>query len=119
MIETTVALGRILCEVLTISSQKLHDLLEESVFLQASPVLGRMKGCPTHCLHKFANFAAKITEYGPPGTWTAEDVASLGVIPAGNIFFVIFNREPSLTLNNQIVKEDVSNNKNSLLCSVV
>jgi hypothetical protein len=27
--------------------------------------------------------ATKITEYGPPGTWTAEDVASLGVIPAG------------------------------------
>lgn len=94
MIETAVALGRILCEFLTISSQKLHDLLEESVFLHASPVLGRMKDCPTHCLHKFANIATKITEYGPPSTWTAEDLASLGVIPAGNFFFVIFNREP-------------------------
>lgn len=86
MIETTVALGRILCEILKISSQKLHDLLAESVFLQASPVLGRMKDCPTHCLHKFANIATKTTEYGPPGTWTAEDLASLGVIPAGKLF---------------------------------
>jgi hypothetical protein len=94
MIETVVALGRILCEFLTISSQKLHDLLEESVFLHASPVLGRMKDCPTHCLQKFANMATKITEYGPPSTWTAEDLASLGVIPAGNFLFVIFNREP-------------------------
>jgi hypothetical protein len=86
MFETTVALGRIFCEFLTISSQKLHDLLEESVFLQASPVLGRMKDCPTHCLQKFANMATKMTEYGPPGTWTAEDLASLGVIPAGKLF---------------------------------
>jgi hypothetical protein len=30
--------------------------------------------------------ATKMTEYGPPGTWTAEDVASLGVIPAGKLF---------------------------------
>ncbi|XP_023726242.1 uncharacterized protein LOC111874734 isoform X3 [Cryptotermes secundus] len=81
--ETTVALGRILCEVLTISSQKLHDLLEHSVFLQASPMLGRMKDCPTHCLHKFVNLATRNSEYGPLDTWTAEDVATLGSTPAG------------------------------------
>lgn len=85
-VETTIALGTILCDVLTISSQKLHELLEESVFLQASPVLGRMKDCPTHCLNKFAYFATKTSEYGPPDTWTAEDVSTLGVIPAGKIF---------------------------------
>lgn len=81
--ETTVALGRILCEVLTISSQKLHDLLEHSVFLQASPMLGRLKDCPTRCLHKYVNLATRISEYGPLDTWTAEDVATLGTTPAG------------------------------------
>jgi hypothetical protein len=30
--------------------------------------------------------ATKMTEYGPPGTWTAEDLASLGGIPAGKLF---------------------------------
>lgn len=88
--ETTVALGRILCEVLTISSQKLHDLLEHSVFLQASPVLGRMKDCPTHCLHKFVNLATRNSEYGPLDTWTAEDVATLGSTPAGKMLGLEF-----------------------------
>jgi hypothetical protein len=88
--ETTVALGRILCEVLTISSKKLHDLLEHSVFLQASPVLGRMKDCPTHCLHKFVNLATRISEYGPPDTWTADDVATLGTTPAGKMLGLEF-----------------------------
>jgi hypothetical protein len=88
--ETTVALGRILCEVLTVSSQKLHDLLEHSVFLQASPVLGRMKDCPTHCLHKFVNLATRISEYGPVDTWTAEDVATLGTTLAGKMLELVF-----------------------------
>lgn len=96
MTETTVALGRILCEVLAVSSQKLHDLLEQSVFLQTSPVLGRMKDCPTHCLHKFAYLATKISEYGPLETWTAEDVSTLGVIPAGKTIFVILFKDNSL-----------------------
>jgi hypothetical protein len=88
--ETTVALGRILCEVLTLSSQKLHDLLEHSVFLQASPMLGRLKDCPTYCLHKFVNLATRNSEYGPLDTWTAEDVATLGTIPAGKMLELVF-----------------------------
>jgi len=79
MAETTMALGRILCEVLTVPSLKLHDLLEESLFLQASHVLGRMKDCPTLCLCKLAYCATKSSEYGSPDTWTAEDVATIEV----------------------------------------
>jgi hypothetical protein len=96
MTETTVALGRILCEVLAVSSQKLHDLLEQSVFLQASPILGRMKDCPVHCLHKFAYLATKTSEYGPPDMWTAEDVFTLGVIPSGKIFLLYSFKDNSL-----------------------
>ncbi|XP_069695018.1 uncharacterized protein [Periplaneta americana] len=81
--EIAVALGRILCEVVTVTSQRLHDLLGQSVFLEASPVLGRMKDCPTPCLYKFAMLAMRSSEYGPLETWTAEDVATLGVVLAG------------------------------------
>jgi hypothetical protein len=84
-VETTMALGRILCEVLTVPSLKFHNLLEESLFLQASRVLGRMKDCPTLCLRKLAYWATKSSEYGSPDTWTAEDVATLGSITTGKI----------------------------------
>ncbi|KAJ4445589.1 hypothetical protein ANN_12270, partial [Periplaneta americana] len=86
--ETAVALGRILCEVVTVTSQRLHDLLGQSVFLEASPVLGRMKDCPTPCLYKFAMLAMRSSEYGPLETWTAEDVATLGVVLAGKFIFL-------------------------------
>jgi hypothetical protein len=84
-VETTMALGRILCEVLRVPSLKLHKPLEESLFLQASCVLGRMKDCPNLYLHKLACWATKSSEYGSPDTWTTEDVATLGSITTGKI----------------------------------
>ncbi|PSN41287.1 hypothetical protein C0J52_09873, partial [Blattella germanica] len=80
--EVTVALSRILCDVLERSSHKLHDLIPPNTFLKASPILGQMKTCPAHCLHKLAHLAMKPTEYGSLENWTAEDVATLGIIPA-------------------------------------
>lgn len=76
---TAAALGPIIGKVIHSRQQKL--LNDSHVFLQLVPIIGSAKNVDAYCISHMIDHAR--VAYGPLSGWSAEDVASLGVIVAG------------------------------------
>lgn len=83
-VEAIAAMGDLICRF---SFPVLEEHLgKPAVFVQLSPFLRRIKGCPMTCLRDLARIAVKVEAYGNPSTWTPEVVSALGVVIAGETF---------------------------------
>ena len=79
---TVWSLGNILCGFEEPLVRSIFEA-DRSLFIDVSPMLGRLEGCGFEILRTMADFAVQSSNYGPPESWTKEDVNTLGVVVAG------------------------------------
>lgn len=78
------SLGNILCGFDTDLISFIFES-DHSLFIDTSPVVGKLHGCSLHTLGLLAQFAAQPGNYGPPKQWTQFDVEAIGVVMAGKL----------------------------------
>jgi hypothetical protein len=79
---TVLSLGNILCGLDEPTVRTIFEA-DRSLFIDVSPMLGRLESCPFDTLSTLAEFAVQPSNYGSPQAWTREDVNTIGVVVAG------------------------------------
>lgn len=77
-----ISFGNIICGMNEVFLNQMFEG-EPTLYLDTSPTLGQIEGCPLNILSVLANHAIRPMNYGPPETWSIADIRTIGVVVAG------------------------------------